>query len=515
MTAHLPSQPRRQWPHSSYYPPSQLPLGTVETRMLRPGDKFPELCVRLHWDERDQRGLLHVPFRGSSCLCEHQLIQKLFGAEGGRLGAITVLELFNLILANTSQVDSLVYIYSQPSLHQYLFEGFRIDEQPAETVEYYVQLLKTLIMKMNHGHPSLIKLFCNNRYACFPLLCQVTFLAIHAQEELVLVTAQQCVLMLVSLLASKKVGEGYLVEAQMAAFYHELTLQLSSTKDMEGSLRYIVDLMCTLQNNLTSLTMLMNCFTLNLILTRLKDLPSLLRILLQWSDILEEHQELSLSVSLEMRLVVFRIASKLVFHQFLNGSYLATLNYSHHKETESRLEMTKSSKFIGYLRTRFDKLESFLGEFDSHHDSEKEDSLIMLSWAEFIKNVQPQQLKTVEERKGIFKLFAARSDPSEQYFKRAVEANGFNYENTKVPLFKLTFTINFKTALFVTERLFLREQLQKGESPFVGFEEYEVYFNDNRGNFELNQQFCEVVLQLLAKVHQKGFNLSKPDMERG
>ena len=73
---------------------------------------------------------------------------------------------------------------------------------------------------MSHGQTSLIKLFCNNRYASFPLLGQTTLLAIYAEEELVRVTAQQCVLMLIGLLAKKKVGEGYLVETQMAVFYH-------------------------------------------------------------------------------------------------------------------------------------------------------------------------------------------------------------------------------------------------------------------------------------------------------
>lgn len=147
------------------------------------------------------------------------------------MGHMVVLELFNLILANTSQTNSLAYIFSQPSLHEYLFEGFDVEgsqvQGQGEAVEYYVQLLKTIILKINNGHNSFIKLFCNNRYFSFPLLCQTCFLATHASEELVRVTARQCVLVLVGLLVRKKVGEGYLVEGQMAVFYHEITMQLS------------------------------------------------------------------------------------------------------------------------------------------------------------------------------------------------------------------------------------------------------------------------------------------------
>jgi hypothetical protein len=61
------------------------------------------------------------------CLCEHQIIQKLFGAEGDKLGTTVVLELFNLLLANTHKTDTLVFIFSQHSLHQFLFEKVKID----------------------------------------------------------------------------------------------------------------------------------------------------------------------------------------------------------------------------------------------------------------------------------------------------------------------------------------------------------------------------------------------------
>jgi len=91
-----------------------------------------------------------------------------------------------------------------------LFERVDIDGD-SENVEYYAQLLKTVIMKVSRGESSLLKLFCNNRYASFPLLARSTYMALHGADELVRVTARQCVLLLVGLIARRKAGQGYLV----------------------------------------------------------------------------------------------------------------------------------------------------------------------------------------------------------------------------------------------------------------------------------------------------------------
>jgi hypothetical protein len=203
------------------------------------------------------------------------------------MGTEAVLELFHLLLANTAQTDCLVYVFSQPSLHAFFFQHFRLEQQPPELVEYYAQLLKTIVLKVNSGQASLIKLFCNNRHPCFPLLAQATSLAAHATEELVKVTAQQCVLLLIGLLARKRVGEGYLVEAQLALFYHEVTLQLLPAADREGAIKYVVDLVTALQTCPASVGMLMNCFIVNVVLPSLSDLPLLLTVVRQWSQALE------------------------------------------------------------------------------------------------------------------------------------------------------------------------------------------------------------------------------------
>ena len=55
------------------------------------------------------------------------------------------------------------------------------------------------------------------------------------------------------------------------------------------------------------------------------------------------------------------------------------------------------------------------------------------------------------------------------YIKRSIECGGFSLEQNKVPLFKFSQTINYPTAFFTIERLIVREQMNKGESPFEGF----------------------------------------------
>jgi hypothetical protein len=103
--------------------------------------------------------------------------------------------------------------------------------ESGEAVEYYVQLLKTIVLKIStQGNNSLIKLFCNSRYSSFPLFSVVVTLAsADLKEELVTVTARQCLLQLAALINEKQVGRGFLTDLQMAVFLYEFT-----TKMQEG-----------------------------------------------------------------------------------------------------------------------------------------------------------------------------------------------------------------------------------------------------------------------------------------
>jgi hypothetical protein len=90
-----------------------------------------------------------------------------------------VLELFHLLISNSNKPNDLVYIFSQPIVHEWLFERFSIYREREDTIEYYVQLLKTIILKASSADNNfLIKLFCNKRFPSFPLLTVVTVLGV-------------------------------------------------------------------------------------------------------------------------------------------------------------------------------------------------------------------------------------------------------------------------------------------------------------------------------------------------
>ena len=99
-------------------------------------------------------------------------------------------------------------------------------------------------------------------------------------------------------------------------------------------MNYIVDLICALQHSNCSLAMLMNCFTTNVVLARLNNLGTLLRLLEEWSGLLEDHRELPPILSLELRLIVYRMVGKLFFSQFVNATYLSAYTQSTRKKVE-------------------------------------------------------------------------------------------------------------------------------------------------------------------------------------
>lgn len=207
-------------------------------------------------------------------------MQKLFGAATKHLPVVTLLEIFNLLLANTSQQESLVFIFSQGCVHDFLFERVSVFSEGTEAVEYYVQLLKTIVLKISiHGNNSLIKLFCNSRYPSFPLLSSVVAIASAGlKEELVTVTARQCLLQLAALINEKQVGKGYLADLQMAVFLYEFTSNMLEG-DSEGHLKYLADLLFALKDNPTALSLLLSAFTNNVLLPIMNDFPGVLRVL--------------------------------------------------------------------------------------------------------------------------------------------------------------------------------------------------------------------------------------------
>jgi hypothetical protein len=95
-------------------------------------------------------------------------------------------------------------------MHDYLF-GSNVFGCNAEFVEYYVQLMKTILMRISEHQCNrfLIRMFCNERYPTFPLLTNATILAVSA-NELIKVTAQQCILIIVGLINEQQIHTRYL-----------------------------------------------------------------------------------------------------------------------------------------------------------------------------------------------------------------------------------------------------------------------------------------------------------------
>lgn len=67
-------------------------------------------------------------------------------------------------------------------------------------------------------------MFCNKRFPTFPLLTTATILGVNQScDELVRITAQQCILILINLINRHKTGLVYLNELQIIVFFYELT----------------------------------------------------------------------------------------------------------------------------------------------------------------------------------------------------------------------------------------------------------------------------------------------------
>lgn len=66
-----------------------------------------------------------------------------------RVDILYVLECLNLLLANCYITSDLVYVLSQGAVHEFLFNRVDLLRESADAVEYYVQLLKAIIMRLS------------------------------------------------------------------------------------------------------------------------------------------------------------------------------------------------------------------------------------------------------------------------------------------------------------------------------------------------------------------------------
>ena len=125
------------------------------------------------------------------------------------------------ILEQPLPVTAIPLKFLQPSLHAYLFTNSL--QKDSEYIEYLAQLFKTILMKLNEPKLSinLIQLFYNTKYHNFPIFPHCALLA-TSSNELVKVTAQQCILLLIALCNRKELLNNFLGELPM--FYMLLRL---------------------------------------------------------------------------------------------------------------------------------------------------------------------------------------------------------------------------------------------------------------------------------------------------
>lgn len=90
-------------------------------------------------------------------------------------------------------------------------------------------------------------MFCNPKYTGFPLFKFSAILACDCENELIAVTARQCILIIVSLInerPDKKIYDIHLSEIPMIVFFARIGSEFQKVGvDHEGICRYIADLM--------------------------------------------------------------------------------------------------------------------------------------------------------------------------------------------------------------------------------------------------------------------------------
>lgn len=133
----------------------------------------------------------------------------------------------------------------------------------------------------NEDNKSLIKLFCNNKYPTFPILTNSTLLATDP-NELVKVTAQQCVLIIIGMINAQQLFTTYLYEMPMLVLFAKISTEyLIEGADQEGIMKYLADLVFELRKNSVPLLLLANIIS-NVIITQ--SLPSNYALALNFVD---------------------------------------------------------------------------------------------------------------------------------------------------------------------------------------------------------------------------------------
>ncbi|CAD8086309.1 unnamed protein product [Paramecium sonneborni] len=101
---------------------------------------------------------------------------------------IFIIERMSMIISNLQNPLNLNYVLSNPVLHEFINHNY--DFSNPEIVDYYVNFLKTIAIRINRDN---LNLYFNQRYCSFPLLWQAQKF-INYPDELVKSTVQNIIL---------------------------------------------------------------------------------------------------------------------------------------------------------------------------------------------------------------------------------------------------------------------------------------------------------------------------------
>ncbi|CAD8077700.1 unnamed protein product [Paramecium primaurelia] len=114
---------------------------------------------------------------------------------------IFIIERLSMIITNLQNPLNLNYVLSNPVLHEFI--NYNYDFNNPEIVDYYVNFLKTIAIRINRDN---FYLYFNQRYCTFPLLWQAQKF-INYPDELVKNTIQNIILSLSKLSSDPKSGK--------------------------------------------------------------------------------------------------------------------------------------------------------------------------------------------------------------------------------------------------------------------------------------------------------------------
>ena len=107
-------------------------------------------------------------------------------------------------------------------------------------------------------------------------------------------------------------------------------------------------------------------------------------------------------------------------------------------------------------------------------------------WVDF--NCCSEEIQKIKQgrnkSKGLFSLFMGKPDPVEEYIKSVMLAVGLQYEALRFPLYQLSNSVGYKTAIFMVQQSLTKRE-ERGQVIDRG--RLDVHINDFKGKFELTE----------------------------